>query len=169
MIYNNETLLPYDAFKKDPLGRIKLHGGGDSGPPPAKPFDPTKDKGYIESKTFLDSLKKDLAKNNVKLTPEQIIAALTSSQRDIINQQANPLPVTDMSSWGQFKLAPQESMTTIVPQVAPNPTGQFAGVQSASPQLLAQLQAMLGQSNLLPTAAPPSMQQPTSYNGNIGG
>ena len=70
MIYNNETMLPYDAFKKDPLGRIKLHGGGgDTGVTSApKPYDPTKEKDYIASQKYLDSLKAAIEKNNIQLT-----------------------------------------------------------------------------------------------------
>lgn len=162
MIYNNETMLPYDAFKKDPLGRIKLHGGGgSSGPAPAKPYDVTKDKQYIEQMKFLDTLKADMSKNNIKLTPEQVIAALTPQQRGIIGEQGVPAPVTDMSSWGRFNIAPKETNTTIIPQMAPQPgPGSFMGVGSANPNTIAQLQALLGQSNYLPSAG---------NAGNIGG
>jgi len=158
MIYNNETMLPYDAFKKDPLGRIKLHGGGGGGTPSApKPYDPTKEKDYIASQKYLDSLKSAIEKNNIQLTPEQIIAALSGQQRDIINQQANPAPVADMSSWGNFNpIAPNENKTFIIPQVAPQPTGQFAGTQSINPQVMAQLQSMLAGSSFLPTANTPT-------------
>lgn len=162
MIYNNETMLPYDAFKKDPLGRIKLHGGGDSGPAPAKPYDVTKDKQYIEQMKFLDTLKGNMAKNNVQLTPEQIIAALTPSQRSVIGEQGMPSPVTDMSSWGKFNIAPKETNTTIIPQSAPQAYGSpFMGAGSINPNQLAQLQALLGQSNYLPSSG-------NVTSGNIG-
>ena len=159
MIYNNDTMLPYDAFKKDPLGRIKLHGGGGkTGATSApKPYDPTKEKDYIASQKYLDSLKSAIEKNNIQLTPEQIIAALSGQQRDIINQFTNPTPVADMSSWGNFNpIAPVDNKTMIIPQVAPQPTGAFAGTQSVNPQLMAHLQSMLAGSSYLPNVNTPT-------------
>ena len=123
--------------------------GSPSTPDLPAPYDVTKDPQYKEASDFLKKLRKDMVKNNTAMTPEQIIAALTPGQRDIIGQQTNPLPVRDMSSWSQFgNIAPSNSQTTIIPQVAPQPTGIFAGPQSASPELLSAITGLLGKGSL---------------------
>jgi hypothetical protein len=154
MRYNNHhDMLPAEAFKTEFKGKIKPQGGGGSksSPAPAAPtYDLYSDKGYIASQNFLDSLKGDIEKNNKRMTPEEIIAALTPAQKELINQQSNPLAVPDMSSWGSFnQVAPKESITSIIPQIPSTATGRFAGVQGVDPALMTQLQAMLGNSNIL--------------------
>lgn len=147
MKYDIDTLLPYDAFKKDPLGRIKLHGGGGGG---GDSYNPLKDKQYKIEKAYLDTLKSDIAKNNVKMTPEQIMAALSPSQRNIIGQQAQPAAVPNMDMWGQFNSFPQQQpQAPIVPQAPVQPMGQFG----YDPQSILAIQQLLANSSLLPSAS----------------
>ena len=153
MRYDHFEMLPEEAFKTEIKGKIKPQsgGGGKSSPPPQAPqYDLYSDKGYIASQKFLDSLKSEMEKNNKRMTPEEIIAALTPTQQSLISQQTTPLTVPDMSSWGTFnQVAPKESVTSIIPQVSPQASGRFAGVQGVDPALMTQLQAMLGNSNIL--------------------
>lgn len=155
MRYDHFEMLPSEAFKTEIKNRIKPQsgGGGKSSPPPQSPtYDLYSDKGYIASQKFLDSLKSEMEKNNKRMTPEEIIAALTPAQQSLISQQTTPLNVPDMSSWGTFnQIAPKESVTSIIPQVSPQASGRFAGIQSVDPGILAQLQSVLGSSNLLPS------------------
>lgn len=154
MNYNHDTMLPIDAFKKDPLGRIKLHGGGGGG---GEKYNPYKDKQYIEQKKFLDTLKADIEKNNKKMTPEEIIAALSPSQRAIINQQSQISdPAFLGSSWGGFNNAPIVN-PIITPQSLPQVQGQFG----YSPENILTIQQLLANSNFVPSAAP-------NNTGNIG-
>jgi hypothetical protein len=147
-------MLPERAFQKE-FKSTKFYGGGGSPPPAAapKPYDPTQEKDYIESLGYLNTLKDSMAKNNVQLTPEQIIAALSNSQREIIAQQKAP-NADIKTNWGNLSrfsnIAPNESSTTIIPQFAQQPTGSFSGVQSIDPNVLSNLQAMLSSSNYLP-------------------
>ena len=148
--------LPLDAFKADWNGKIKLYSGSSSGktsaPAPSTLYDVNTDPMYIEQQKFLDTLSKDIAKNNIKMTPEQIIAALSPEQRSVINMQTTPTTTPDMSSWGQMNIAPKSTTTTIIPQMAPQPTGSpFSGVQSANPAMLSMIQSLLAGSNYLPS------------------
>jgi len=155
MRYNHIDMLPEGAFQKE-FRSMKLYGGGGGSkqPPAPKPYDPTQEKDYIESASYLATLKDAMAKNNVQLTPEQIIAALSNSQREIIASQKSP-NADIKTNWGNLSrfsnIAPNESSTTIIPQFAPQPTGSFSGVKSIDPNVLSNLQAMLSNSNYLPT------------------
>lgn len=161
MKYDNLSMLPEDAFKKDALGRIKLYGGGGGGG--GDTYNPLKDKQYKQEKAYLDTLRADMARNNQKMTPEQIIAALSPLQQSVVSQQGQMPSVPDMSSWRAFNqpIAPIDRQTTIIPQPQMQPTGQFG----YDPQMIMQLQKMLGSSSLLPSA---SNINP-SNTGNIGG
>jgi hypothetical protein len=155
MRYNIDTILPEDAFKKDPLGRIKLHGGGGGGSSqPA--YNPYKDKQYIEQKQFLDTLKADIEKNNKKMTPDEIIAALSPAQRAIINQQSNIVTPSNVGSWGLMNNAPT---TMNQPIIAPpmQQSNQFG----YDPQSIIAIQKLLSNSSFLPATS--------SNSGNIGG
>lgn len=150
-------MLPEDAFKKDALGRIKLYGGGGS----SENYNPLKDKQYKQEKAYLDTLRADMEKNNAKMTPEQIIAALSPLQQSVVSQQGQMPTIPDMSRWGAFNtpIAPIEHKTMIIPQPQMQPTGQFG----YDPQTIMQLQKMLGSSSLLPSISN------ASNTGNIGG
>lgn len=154
---NHFYMNPVGAFEKDPLGRIKLHGGGGGS---SNTYNPLKDKQYKQEKAYLDTLRADMLKNNQKMTPEQIIAALSPLQQSIVSQQGQMPTVPNMSSWGAFNtpIAPVERQTTIIPQPQVQPTGQFG----YDPMMIAQLQKMLGSSSLLPSVS-------KSNSGNIGG
>lgn len=148
MRYNHFSMLPSEAFKTEIKGKIKPQGGGDGGgsaPPPPPKYDLYTDPGYISSQNFLDSLKTEMEKNNKKLTPAEIIAALTPNQRDIIAQQNVLSQIPNMSNWFNInQIAPKESLTTIIPTSSPIASGRFSGVQSASPEIISTLNAILG-------------------------
>lgn len=159
MRYDNETMLPEDAFKTDPLGRIKLHGGGGGG----KSYDPTKDKQYKEQQKYLDTLKTDIAKNNQKMTPEEIMAALSPTQLSVIGSQMSEAQPIPQNTWNNFNPVAQPMQPqTFTPQAQMQPSGQFG----YDPRMLEQLQALLANSSLLPSAGAPSQSMNT---GRIGG
>jgi hypothetical protein len=160
MRYDNETMLPDDAFKTDPLGRIKLHGGGGGGG--GGSYDPTKDKQYKQQQKYLDTLKADIAKNNQKMTTEEIMAALSPTQLSVIGNQMSEQQPIPQNTWNNFNPVAQPMQPqTFTPQAQMQPSGQFGYDQ----RMLEQLQALLANSSLLPSAtASQSMNS-----GRIGG
>lgn len=161
MRYNHNDMLPEDAFKKDPLGRIKLHGGGGGGGGTA--YNPYKDKQYKEQKAFLDTLKADIEKNQKKMTPEEIIAALTPGQRDIIAQQGQITQPSYTGGWGFMNNTPVSQPQPVMPQAIPQvPVTGFG----YNPQQLSAIQQLLANSSFVPNAGNVGN---ISNPGNIGG